>query len=137
MKYKLSWKIILLLLLSNLSLKAQTINYPYELIKGKDTTVTLLKSQAIYLNQTIARQREKINTYKIETDSLKTSNSELDSLFFEAGKSAVYYKFESDKLKVENVKLKTELKNSVSLDLYMGSVGITLFILWTNIMITR
>jgi hypothetical protein len=120
-----------------LSLKAQTINYPYELIKGKDTTVTLLKSQAIYLNQTIARQREKINTYKIETDSLKTSNSELDSLFFEAGKSAVYYKFESDKLKVENIKLKTRLKNSVSLDLYMGSVGITLFILWTNIMITR
>jgi hypothetical protein len=120
-----------------LSLKAQTINYPYELIKGKDTTVTLLKSQAIYLNQTIARQREKINAYKIETDSLKTSNSELDSLFFEAGKSAVYYKFESDKLKVENVKLKTRLKNSVSLDLYMSSMGTILFIFWTDLIINH
>jgi hypothetical protein len=120
-----------------LSLTAQTINYPYELIKGKDTTVTMLKSQAIYLNQTIAKQREKINLYKTEADSLKTSNSELDSLFFGAGKLAIHYKTESDRLKVENIKLKIRLKNSVSLDLYTGSVGITLFILWTNIMITR
>jgi hypothetical protein len=112
-----------------LSLKAQT-KYPYELIKGKDTTVTLLKSQAVYLNQTIAKQREKINTYKIETDSLKTSHSELDSLFFEAGKLAIYYKSESDKLK-------TELKNSVSLDLYMSSMGTMLFIFWTNLMMNR
>jgi hypothetical protein len=119
-----------------LSLTAQT-KYPYELIKGKDTTVTLLKSQAVYLNQTIAKQREKINTYKIETDSLKTSHSELDSLFFEAGKLAIYYKSESDKLKDENIKLKTELKNSVSLDLYMSSMGTMLFIFWTNLMINR
>jgi hypothetical protein len=64
------------------SLTAQT-KYPYELIKGKDTTVTLLKSQAVYLNQTIAKQKAKINEIKTEYDSTKAEYAVLDSSFNE------------------------------------------------------
>jgi hypothetical protein len=64
------------------SLTAQT-KYPYELIKGKDTTVTLLKSQAVYLNQTIAKQKAKINEIKTEYDSTKAEYAILDSSFNE------------------------------------------------------
>lgn len=103
------------------NLTAQT-KYPYEAIRGKDTTVTLLKSQAVYLNQTIARQREKINEYKIATDSLQKSNKELDSLFFEAGKAAVYYKFETEKLQIENIKLSTDRRKRVMVDTYALAV---------------
>ena len=71
----------------NLSLTAQT-KYPYELIRGNDTTVTLLKSQAVYLNQTIAKQREKLNENKIELDSIKTEYVNLDSNFFYLGEYA-------------------------------------------------
>ena len=71
----------------NLSLTAQT-KYPYELIRGNDTTVTLLKSQAVYLNQTIAKQREKLNENKIELDSIKTEYANLDSVFFYLGEYA-------------------------------------------------
>jgi len=69
------------------SLTAQT-KYPYELIKGKDTTVTMLKSQAIYLNQTIAKQKVKINELKTEYDSVKTEYGNLDSNFFYLGEYA-------------------------------------------------
>ena len=69
------------------SLTAQT-KYPYELIKGKDTTVTLLKSQAVYLNQTIAKQKAKLNESKIELDSIKTQYGNLDSNFFYLGEYA-------------------------------------------------
>jgi len=103
------------------NLTAQT-KYPYEAIKGKDTTVTLLKSQAVYLNQTIARQREKINEYKIVTDSLQKSNKELDSSFFEAGKIAVYYKFETEKLQKENFKLDRRARGSITTDIYMATI---------------
>ena len=64
------------------SLTAQT-KYPYELIKGKDTTVTLLKSQAVYLNQTIAKQKTKLNEIKTECDSVKAEYVILDSSFNE------------------------------------------------------
>jgi len=64
------------------SLTAQT-RYPYELIKGKDTTVTMLKSQAVYLNQTIAKQKVKLNEIKIEYDSVKAEYAVLDSSFNE------------------------------------------------------
>ena len=77
----------LLLLLSNSSLTAQT-RYPYEAIKGKDTTVTMLKSQAVSLNQTIVKQREKINELKTEYDSAKAEYSVLDSNFNELHKYA-------------------------------------------------
>ena len=111
----------LLLLLLNSSLTAQT-RYPYEAIKGKDTTVTMLKSQAVYLNQTIAKQRERINEYKIITDSLQKSNKELDSSFFEAGKIAVYYKFETEKLQKQNHILSTDRRKRVVVDAYMITV---------------
>jgi len=71
----------------NSSLTAQT-KYPYELIKGNDTTVTLLKSQAVYLNQTIAKQKAKLNESKIELDSIKTQYGNLDSNFFYLGEYA-------------------------------------------------
>jgi len=103
------------------NLTAQT-KYPYEAIKGKDTTVTLLKSQAVYLNQTIARQREKINEYKIVTDSLQKSNKELDSFFFAAGRTAVYYKFEVEKLQRENAKLSVDKRKRTMIDIYMTTV---------------
>jgi hypothetical protein len=61
------------------SLTAQT-KYPYELIKGKDTTVTMLKSQAVYLNQTIAKQKIKLNEIKTEYDSTKAEYTVLDSI---------------------------------------------------------
>jgi hypothetical protein len=64
------------------SLTAQT-RYPYELIKGKDTTVTMLKSQAVYLNQTIAKQKVKLNEIKTEYDSAKAEYAVLDSSFNE------------------------------------------------------
>ena len=72
----------------NLSLTAQTTKYPYELIRGNDTTVTMLKSQAIYLNQTIAKQKAKINEIKAEYDSAKTEYIVLDSSFNELHKYA-------------------------------------------------
>jgi pyruvate/2-oxoglutarate dehydrogenase complex dihydrolipoamide dehydrogenase (E3) component len=103
------------------NLTAQT-KYPYEAIRGKDTTVTLLKSQAVYLNQTIAKQREKINEYKITTDSLQKSNKELDSLFFEVGKAAVYYKFEAEKLQIKNAKLSVDKRKRTMIDVYMTTV---------------
>jgi hypothetical protein len=71
----------------NSSLTAQT-RYPYELVKGKDTTVTMLKSQAVYLNQTIAKQKTKLNESKIELDSIKTQYGNLDSNFFYLGEYA-------------------------------------------------
>ena len=61
------------------SLTAQT-KYPYELIKGNDTTVTLLKSQAVYLNQTTAKQKIKLNEIKTEYDSTKAEYTVLDSI---------------------------------------------------------
>ena len=82
----------------------------------------MLKSQAVYLNQTIAKQREKINEYKITTDSLQKSNKELDSLFFEAGKLAVYYKFENEKLVKENFKLDQRARGSIMTDIYMATI---------------
>ena len=122
MKSRLSLILLpLLLLLLNSNLTAQT-KYPYEAIKGKDTTVTMLKSQAVYLNQTIAKQRERITEYKIVTDSLQKSNKELDSLFFEAGKVAVYYKFETEKLQKENHMLYTDRRKRVIADVYMITV---------------
>ena len=109
----------LFLLSSNLT--AQT-RYPYEAIKGKDTTVTLLKSQAVYLNQTIAKQREKLNENKLLTDSLQKSNEELDSLFFQAGRAAVYYKFETEKLQRENARLSVDKRKRTMIDIYMATV---------------
>ena len=82
----------------------------------------MLKSQAVYLNQTIAKQREKINEYKIVTDSLQKSNKELDSSFFEAGKIAVYYKFETEKLQKQNHILSTDRRKRVVVDAYMLTV---------------
>ena len=41
----------------------------------------MLKSQAIYLNQTIAKQREKINETKTELDSINKEYTVLDSSF--------------------------------------------------------
>ena len=84
--------------------------------------MTLLKSQAVYLNQTIARQREKINEYKIVTDSLQKSNKELDSFFFAAGRTAVYYKFEVEKLQRENAKLSVDKRKRTMIDIYMTTV---------------
>jgi pyruvate/2-oxoglutarate dehydrogenase complex dihydrolipoamide dehydrogenase (E3) component len=103
------------------NLTAQT-RYPYEAIKGKDTTVTLLKSQAVYLNQTIAKQREKLNENKLLTDSLQKSNEELDSLFFQAGRAAVYYKFETEKLQRENARLSVDKRKRTMIDIYMATV---------------
>ena len=48
----------------------------------------MLKSQAVYLNQTIAKQREKLNESKIELDSIKTQYANLDSTFFYLGEYA-------------------------------------------------
>jgi hypothetical protein len=45
--------------------------------------VTLLKSQAVYLNQTIAKQKAKINEIKTEYDSTKAEYAVLDSSFNE------------------------------------------------------
>jgi hypothetical protein len=50
--------------------------------------VTLLKSQAVYLNQTIAKQKAKLNESKIELDSIKTQYGNLDSNFFYLGEYA-------------------------------------------------
>jgi len=82
----------------------------------------MLKSQAVYLNQTIAKQREKLNEYKLTTDSLYKSNRDLDSLFFEAGKVAVYYKFETEKLQKENIKLNTDRRKRIWVDVYAGTL---------------
>jgi hypothetical protein len=82
----------------------------------------MLKSQAVYLNQTIAKQREKLAEYKSVNDSLYKSNKDLDSLFFEAGKVAVYYKFETEKLQKENIKLNTDRKKRVWVDVYIGTI---------------
>jgi len=82
----------------------------------------MLKSQAVYLNQTIAKQREKLNESKLITDSLYKSNKDLDSLFFETGKLAVYYRAENERLKVENAKLAKRASGSIKTDIYMGTV---------------
>jgi hypothetical protein len=50
--------------------------------------VTMLKSQAVYLNQTIAKQKTKLNESKIELDSIKTQYDNLDSNFFYLGEYA-------------------------------------------------
>ena len=41
----------------------------------------MLKSQAIYLNQTIAKQKTKLNELKTEYDSVKAEYTILDSNF--------------------------------------------------------
>jgi len=48
----------------------------------------MLKSQAVYLNQTIAKQKTKLNESKIELDSIKTQYGNLDSNFFYLGEYA-------------------------------------------------
>jgi LacI family transcriptional regulator len=102
--------------------------------RGYQTAIKRKKLKESYLE--VKFQDDKLFVIDRFIKYLK-DNKELDSLFFGAGKLAIHYKTEFDRLKVENIKLKTRLKNSVSLDLYTSSVGITLFILWTNIMITR
>jgi pyruvate/2-oxoglutarate dehydrogenase complex dihydrolipoamide dehydrogenase (E3) component len=82
----------------------------------------MLKSQAVYLNQTIAKQREKLNENKLLTDSLQKSNEELDSLFFQAGRAAVYYKFETEKLQRENARLSVDKRKRTMIDIYMATV---------------
>jgi hypothetical protein len=49
----------------------------------------MLKSQAVYLNQTIAKQKTKLNESKIELDSIKTQYDNLDSNFFYLGEYAI------------------------------------------------
>jgi len=48
----------------------------------------MLKSQAVYLNQTIAKQKTKLNESKIELDSIKIQYGNLDSNFFYLGEYA-------------------------------------------------
>ena len=48
----------------------------------------MLKSQAVYLNQTIAKQKVKLNEIKIEYDSVKAEYAVLDSSFNELHKYA-------------------------------------------------
>ena len=82
----------------------------------------MLKSQAVYLNQTIAKQREKLTEYKSTTDSLYKINKDLDSSFFEAGKLAIYYRAENERLKKENFKLAKRAGGSIKTDLYIGTI---------------
>ena len=51
--------------------------------------MTMLKSQAIYLNQTIAKQKIKLNELKTEYDSVKIEYNNLDSNFFYLGEYAI------------------------------------------------
>jgi hypothetical protein len=64
----------------------------------------MLKSQAVYLNQTIAKQKIKLNESKIELDSIKAQYKNLDSNFFYLGEYA-------DKQSIKVIELDSIIKN--------------------------
>jgi hypothetical protein len=82
----------------------------------------MTKKQAEDINLVFRNNIIQIQELQAKQDSLSKAYSDLDSLFFKAGKIAVYYKFETEKLQRENIRLNTERKKRVWVDVYIGTI---------------
>jgi hypothetical protein len=82
----------------------------------------MTKKQAEGINLVFRNNVTQIQELQAKQDSLLKAYSDLDSLFFKAGKVAVYYKFETEKLQRENIRLKEIRKNHIITDSYMALV---------------
>ena len=82
----------------------------------------MTKKQAEDINQVFRNNNLQIQKLKAQQDSLSKAYLDLDSFFFETGKVAVYYKFETEKLQKENIRLNTDRRKRVWIDVYIGTI---------------
>jgi len=97
----------------------------------------MTKKQAEDINQVFRSNNLQIQKLKAKQDSLQKIYADLDSFFFQTGKAAVYYKFEVEKLQKENIKLASDRKKRVLIDVYMGTLWTAICAFGVHHIITR